>query len=72
MKFKIEIIGLPAAGKTFFYNYLKKNIKNSKNQYIQIKSLKDFFILEYLKKKTKVSFFKKITYTLKKKNFKIK
>lgn len=72
MKFLIEIIGLPASGKTYFYNYLKKNIKKIENQYIQIKSLKDFFILEYLKKKTKVSFLKKMTYSLYIKNFKIK
>ena len=61
MNLKIEIIGLPASGKTYFYDYLNKVIKKRKINYIQIKSLKNIFLQEY-KKKTKISLIKKYFY----------
>ena len=50
MNLKIEIIGLPASGKTYFYDNLNKVIKKRKINYIQTKSLKNIFLQEYKKK----------------------
>ena len=51
MNLKIEIIGLPASGKTYFYDYLNKVIKKRKINYIQAQSLKSLFLIKYKKKK---------------------
>ncbi len=53
MNLNIEIVGLPASGKTHFYNHLNQKIKKSKNNHIQTRSFKDFLLFEYLKKKQK-------------------
>ena len=64
MNLKIEIIGLPASGKTYFYDYLNKVIKKKKINYIQAESLKDLFLLKYKKKQTNISIIKKFFYSL--------
>ena len=56
MNLKIEIIGLPASGKTYFYDYLNKVIKKRKINYIQAQSLKSLFLIKYKKKKNKDKF----------------
>ena len=63
MNLKIEIIGLPASGKTYFYDYLNKVIKKRKINYIQAQSLKSLFLIKYKKKKTKISSIKKLIYS---------
>ena len=64
MNLKIEIIGLPASGKTYFYDYLNKVIKKKKINYIQAESLKDLFLLKYKKKQTNISIIKNFFYSL--------
>ena len=64
MNLNIEIIGLPASGKTYFFNCLKKKIKKDKINYIIMSSFKDFLLEQYLKKKTKVSLINKLIYKL--------
>ncbi len=64
MNFNIEIIGLPASGKTYFFNCLKKKLKKDKINHISMRSFKDFLLEQYLKKKTKVSLINKIIYKL--------
>ena len=70
MSFNIEIIGLPASGKTYFYKYLIKILKRRKN--IEIKSLKEAFVLDYINKKTKVHLLKKTIYSYYIKNIQVK
>ena len=64
MNLKIEIIGLPGSGKTYFYDYLNKVIKKKKINYIQAESFKDLFLLKYKKKQTNISTIKKLFYSL--------
>lgn len=72
MAIKIEIIGLPASGKTFFYQNLKKKIK--KNSTIEIKAInfKEVFLKKYVKNKSKVNLIKKLIYFLYARNIQIK
>ena len=72
MNLKIEIIGLPASGKTFFYNHLKKKLNSQKKNYIRTINLRNSFIKQYLKTKTTKSLLKKYAYKIYIKNFKIK
>ena len=72
MNLKIEIIGLPASGKTFFYNYLKKKLNSQKKNYIRTINLRNSFIKQYLKTKTSKSLLKKYAYKIYIKNFQIK
>ena len=72
MSFNVEIIGAPASGKTYFYNYLVQIFKKKKNLEIQTKSFKDDFIDYYLRKKTNVNVLKKIFYSYYIKNVQIK
>lgn len=72
MSINIEIIGAPASGKTYFYNYLVRALKKRKNLDLDTTSLKHTFLFEYLKKKTKVNALKKIIYSYYIKNFQIK
>ena len=62
MNLKIEIIGLPASGKTFFYNHLKKKLNSQKKNYIRTINLRNSFIKQYLKTKTTKSLLKKYAY----------
>ncbi len=64
MNLKIEIVGLPASGKTYFFNCLKKKIKEDKINYVNMRSYKDLLLEQYLKKKTKVSLINKVIYKL--------
>ena len=72
MNLNIEIVGLPASGKTHFYNHLNQKLKKSKNNHIQTRSFKDFLLFEYLKKKTKINLIKKMFYSIYIKNVQIK
>ena len=56
MNLKIEIVGLPASGKTYFFNCLKKKIKEDKINYVNMRSYKDLLLEQYLKKKNKSKF----------------
>ena len=72
MSLKIEIIGLPASGKTFFYNNLSKKLNLQKKNYVRVINLKNFFIKKYLKTKTGASLLKKYAYKIYIKNVQIK
>ena len=48
----IEIIGLPASGKSFFLNRLNKKLNNNKNN-IKICNYKNILLSEYLRSKQK-------------------
>ena len=72
MNLKIEIVGLPASGKTYFYNNLKKKINASKLKSIKTWNLKDNLIKQYFKTKTNVNIIKKLTYKIYIKNFQVK
>ena len=72
MNLKIEIIGLPASGKTFFCNHLKKKIKFEKKNYISVINFKNLLIKKYLKTKTNINIFKKYTYKMYVKNIQVK
>ncbi len=72
MNLKIEIVGLPASGKTYFYKHLKKKIKKNKIKFIETSDLKDHSIKQYLQTKTKINLLKKLTYKLYIKTIQIK
>ena len=71
MYLNIEIIGLPASGKTFFLSCLNKKLNKKKNN-IKICNYKEILLSEYLRSKTKVNLLKKKAYLLYIKNFQVK
>lgn len=72
MTLNIEIIGAPASGKTYFYNYLKKYLSERKKLNLNTISLKKNFFDFYFKKKSNSTTFKKIIYSFYIKKFQVK
>ena len=68
----VEIIGAPASGKTYFYNYLKKFSGEGKNIFFCTKSYKKNFLDFYFQRKNNSIQFKKLIYSYYIKKFQVK